>query len=102
MLIRTLNDHFLDNEADIDAGLDNHQHQAHFTISGYLRAVNSFLITTCVDERIATFLCSKLADDRERLTHAFLEELELLMSIICQLLMQAEEMSKTGHGYGLL
>ena len=36
------------------------------------------------------------------MSHGFLEELELLMSIVCQLLMQAELMGKTGHGYGFL
>ena len=62
----------------------------------------SFFMNACIDQRISTFMCSRLSNPPEPLTHAFLEELELLMSVVCQLLMQAELMSKTGHGYGLL
>jgi len=63
----------------------------------------SFLMSLGIDQRISTFLNFKLSDVREQpMSHGFLEELELLMSIVCQLLMQAELMSKTDHGYGLL
>jgi len=82
MLIRTLNDHFLE-EDDMEGDICNDNHNVNFSIGGYLRTVTSFFVTAEIDQRMAKFLCKKLTNDPERLTHAFLEEFELLMSIIC-------------------
>ena len=68
----------------------------------YLRSLMGFLMTLRIDHRISSFLCAKLSAPEQETSHGFLEELELLMSVVSQLLMQAELMSKTGHGYGLL
>jgi len=48
-------------------------------------------------ERIQTFLCCQLNNRNQQLTQALLEEIELIMSIVCQLFMHSDKVAKINY-----
>lgn len=91
LLIRTLNSNLLDSQSEEVVG--NSESDVHT----YLKKLVGYLHSQGLSERIQTFLCYQLNNHQAQLTQAFLEEIELIMSIICQLFMQADKLSTINY-----
>ena len=90
LLIRTLSSNLIDDgqASGIAIAVDT---------QAYLKKLLGYIQSQGVGERISAFLCYQLGNPQAQLTHAVIEELELLVSILCQLFMQADQVAKLNY-----
>lgn len=66
-------------------------------VQTHLKQLTTFVQTQGLVERIQTLMCFQLSNPKDSITQGQLEEIELLMSIICQLFMHADKLGSANY-----